>query len=390
MEFNFILLVIFWASIFLLLHTYVFYPLVILFISLFYRKLSYIDENHFSKISILISAFNEENVIEKRVRNIADQHIDLSKVEVLIGSDGSTDRTNEILLKMKSEFNWISVFIFNKQRGKANVLNDLVEKANNDILIFTDANTVFNSDSVRELTNSFIDDSVGGVSGRLILVDSIDSSQKGIKERAYWEYETFIKKSEGRCGILIGANGGIFAIRKELYKQIPTNLAVTDDFFITLAVLEQNRKFIYQWNAVGKEEVAPNLRAEFKRKIRFASTNFQTLSFFKNLLLSNNYRLSFAVISHKLIRWFVPLFLVIIFPLNILLLDHSAVIETILIFQIVFYCLVILGFVLSSLKFKPKIITLFSYFVLTNSALLLGLIKYLRKKHTAFWESTPR
>jgi len=151
------------------------------------------------------------------------------------------------------------------------------------------------------------------------LIDQPESKKKGIEERKYWEYETLIKKSEGRCGILIGANGGIFAIRRELYSGMPPDKAVTDDFFITLSVLSQNRKFIYKYNIIGKEEVAPDIKSEFKRKIRFASTNFQTLSIFKKLLVSNNILLSFAFWSHKVIRWFVPLFLIFTYTVKYLI-----------------------------------------------------------------------
>ncbi|MCH9030280.1 MAG: hypothetical protein IH819_11895 [Bacteroidetes bacterium] len=177
--------------------------------------------------------------------------------------------------------------------------------------------------------------------------------------------------------------------RRELIQDKPPN-DVMIDFFITLSVLSQNRKFLYKYNIIGKEEVAPDIKSEFKRKIRFASTNFQTLSIFKKLLFSNNMLLSFAFWSHKVIRWFVPLFLILLIPLNILLLHKSNLLGILFIIQMVLYFLALLGFVFTILNVKLKLFSLFSYFILTNVALFLGLYKYLRGKHSAVWESTPR
>jgi len=379
---------VFYTLFFLVIYTYLIYPVVIKTISLFYPEKFYKSSHH--TISILISAFNEEKVIEKRIRNIADQNIDFSMVEVLVASDGSTDKTNNLLLELQKEHKWLKVFIFDIQRGKALVLNDLVNNSLNDIIVLTDANTIFDDNSLDQLVKGFADESIGGVSGRLILIDQPESKKKGIDERKYWEYESLIKKSEGRCGILIGANGGIFAIRRELYSGMPPDKAVTDDFFITLSVLSQNRKFIYNYNIIGREEVAPDIKSEFKRKIRFASTNFQTLAIFKKLLFSNNILLSFAFWSHKVIRWFVPLFLILLIPLNILLLHKSNLFNILFIIQMVFYSLALLGFIFTILNVKLKLFSLFSYFILTNVALFLGLFKYLRGKHSAVWESTPR
>ena len=378
----------FYILLFLVAYTYLIYPVIIKIISMFYPTQEYKKQT--LSVSILISAHNEETVIEDRIKNLAEQNLNFTQVEVLIGSDGSTDRTNELLLKMMNKYNWIKVFISEDRRGKTYVLNDLVDKANNDILVFTDANTIFEPDSVQKLIEGFIDNSIGGISGRLILEDQAESAGKGIKERSYWEYETFIKKSEGRCGILIGANGGIYAIRRKLFKPISVDKAVTDDFFITLTVLSQNLKFNYAANATAKETVGPDLKSEFRRKIRIASTNFQTLSLFTRLLFSNNLLLSFAFFSHKVVRWFAPLFLIFLIPLNIILLDNSYIFKMIFIIQIIFYSLALSGLFLHLLDLKQKFLSLFSYFLLTNLALLLGFVKYLQGKHSAIWESTPR
>ena len=152
--------------------------MVIKTISLFYPEKLY-KSSHYT-ISILISAFNEEKVIEERIRNIAEQNFDFSMIEALVGSDGSTDKTNDLLLELKKEYKWLKVFIYDIQRGKARVLNDLVSNSLNDILVFTDANTIFDDNSLDGLVKGFGDKSIGGVSGRLILIDQPEGKKKVI------------------------------------------------------------------------------------------------------------------------------------------------------------------------------------------------------------------
>ncbi len=289
------------------------YPIIIRIVAAFYKT----SENPFYEptISILISAYNEEKVILKRIENIAGQKYDLSKIEVIVGSDNSSDRTNDILRELENKYNWLKVFIFTQRRGKASVLNDLVDVAQNEILIFTDANTIFDNIAIQKITKGFSSEQVGGVCGRLILRETNENKYASVEERRYWEYETFIKKAEGRCGILIGANGGIFAIRRSLFEEIPED-AVTDDLFITLSVLKNNYRFMYRDDAIASEEVTSTMATEFRRKVRFAATNIQTLLYFRRLLFNKNVLLSFAFWSHKIIRWFFPFILFAVFSLT--------------------------------------------------------------------------
>ena len=210
------------------------------------------------------------------------------------------------------------------------------------------------------------------------------------EEKKYWEYETFIKKSEGNLGILIGANGGIFAIRKNLFSEIPTDKPVTDDFYLSLSVIKKGYKFIYESLAIGFEEVAKDLSSEFKRKIRFAATNFQTISFFKSLLFNKNIILSYAFWSHKIIRWFLPLILILVFVLNIFLVNAGTFYLVTFIIQLFFYFLALIGFIFNKIKIRLTLLSLINYFLVTNIALLIGFIRFLRKKHSVIWQSTSR
>ena len=382
--------ILFWFLVFLIINTYLLYPLVIWLLSKFKSK-SYDYTSDFStSVSILISAYNEEKVIENRVKNLLSQNYDKNLIEIIVGSDCSNDNTNEILKRLAKEYPEVKIFLFNNRRGKAGVLNEIVQYATNEILIFTDANTEFENNAIKNLVKHFQYSSIGGVSGRLVLIEKNFHKERGVEEKKYWEYETFIKKSEGNLGILIGANGGIFAIRKNLFSEIPTDKPVTDDFYLSLSVIKKGYKFIYESFAIGFEEVAKDLSSEFKRKIRFAATNFQTISFFKSLLFNKNIILSYAFWSHKIIRWFLPLILILVFVLNIFLVNADTFYLVTFIIQLLFYFLALIGFIFNKIKIRLTLLSLIYYFLVTNIALLIGFIRFLRKKHSVIWQSTSR
>jgi len=373
-----------------MVNTYFLYPILIWFLSKLKSTPQKKIENYSPAVSILISAYNEEKVIEKRVKNLLSQNYDKNLIEIIVGSDCSTDKTNEILSRLVTEFPQVKVFLFNERKGKAGVLNDLYKFASNDILIFTDANTEFESNAIRNLVKHFQDPSIGGVSGRLVLIEKKIHQKKGVEEKKYWEYETFIKKSEGDLGILIGANGGIFAIRKSLFSEIPTDKPVTDDFYLSLSVIKKGYKFIYESLAIGFEEVAKDLSSEFNRKIRFAATNFQTITFFKSLLLNKNLILSYAFWSHKILRWFLPQVMLVVFVINIFLIPADNVYLVTFLIQLLFYLLALIGYLFNILKVRFGLLSLLFYFLMTNIALLGGFIRFLRKKHSVIWQSTAR
>lgn len=382
--------VIFWIFIFCLIHSYILYPLSIAVISLFVKKNDTSETIELPDISVLISAYNEEKVISDRVENIAQQNYDFNKLELLIGSDCSSDKTNEILKSLQQKYNWLSVFLFDKRRGKAAVLNDLIENAKGSIIVFSDANTVFEKDAVLNLIREFGSPQIGGVSGKLELLEPKDNFEKSNQEQNYWKYEVLIKKNEGKLGVLIGANGGIFAIRKELFDPIPVNKAVTDDLFITLTVLKKKFKFYYTFSAIATENTAVSLKTEFKRKIRFAATNLQTLHFFKDLIFNKNILLTYSLWSHKLIRWILPILLIMIFLINIFLTGFNPVYKWTFFSQIVVYLLAVVGYFASKKNLEIPLVTSIFYFVYSNLAIMIGFLKYLNKSHSGIWEPTTR
>ena len=274
----------FFLVLFLLIHSYLVYPLTIFIVGSIKKKRIFKDPNYLPDISIIISVYNEENVIENTLRQLFKTDYDHSKIQFVIGSDQSTDNTNNIIEKLKEEIPNIEFLIFNERRGKSNVLNDLVKYAKGEILIFSDANTIYSPDAISKLISSFADKNVGGVSGRLLLLGHEKALKSGNLESKYWEIENWIKGNEGKLGYLIGANGGIYSIRKDLFIPIPTDSPVMDDFFISLKILEQNKLFLYEKTAIASEEIASDIKIENKRRIRNNAIDLSSIKYIKELL----------------------------------------------------------------------------------------------------------
>ena len=385
-----IIQIIFFLILFLMFHTYILYPVSIYFLSLFRRESKKESDSEKKEISVLIAAYNEEKVISRRIDNLTNLVERFPEMEVLIGSDNSVDKTDEILRTMSKKYKWLKFYSFKVRNGKAGILNELSKLAKNPILVFTDANTEFHAEAVEKLVSGFQNERVGGVCGRLILKDDLVNKNESVEESKYWKYETIIKILEGKLGILIGANGGIFAIRKELYETIPIEKPVTDDLFLTLSILKKGYEFIYNYDAIAYEDVGLDIPTEYKRKVRFSSTNFQIISFFKEFVRFKPLLISYAFWSHKILRWFFPFFAVLILTLSVIQCNKNDFYYYISVFQLTIYLLAALGFIFNKLKIKISLFSLPYFFVLANIAIVAGFIRFLKNKHSVVWDSTSR
>lgn len=374
----------------LLFHSYIFYPISVYLVSILWNRKYKTRENYFPKVSIVISAYNEEKVIEITIRNFLKSDYDLNKIEFVIGSDDSSDSTNSILSTLQTEIPNIKFFPFTNRRGKSCVLNDLVKTCSSEIVIFADANTMYHPKAIKNLVKFYADERVGGVSGKLVLLDFSESIKSGSQEIKYWNFETWLKEREGKIGKLVGANGGIYSLRKELFAEIPTEIPVVDDFYLSLKVLELKKDFLYASEAKAEELTAPTLISEFKRKIRGNANNLSTIKPLKRLLSPSYGFVAYALWSHKIIRWFTPLLLLFMLISNIFLYNGAEFFMYFLIIQILFYSLGLIGYILILLKLRIQPFLIIFYFLLTNAALFIGLFQFLFKKNTAYWQSTPR
>lgn len=379
-----------WICIFLFIYPYVIYPFVLEVFKCFVKSDHKSDSFYEPNVSFLVSAYNEENVIEDKLKNILEIDYPKDKYEILVGCDGCTDKTaNKIknFIKYHNEMK-ISLYNFKKRRGKISVINDLAKNGSSNILILSDANSIMNKGAVRELIKYFYDNSVGIVAGAKKVIDN-QCNNTSIKEGFYWRYENKLKTLETEIYSTIIADGSIYAIKKELYP-FPKENIVTDDLFISLNIIENGKKIIYNPNAFIIENCESNVRLEYRRKKRIASGCFQLMwEIIKDVFVKFDGIISFMFISHKILRWIGFIWMAAIFTCNLTLINNSFYL-TIFFMQLLIYFLVILQYFLERKGIKLKGISFIYYFVITNVAQLHGMILCISKKQSVLWEKSNR
>ena len=382
--------ILFWLSVLLIFHSYVLFPVIIHLFSRHKKnnQTIYNTTDDLPYVSVILSVYNEELVIEQRINNLLRTSYPLEKLEILIGSDGSTDHTNELLQKLKQQFTLLRLFLYNERKGKGNVLNNLVGEALGEILLFTDAKVEFSHQTVFELVKNFKNQEIGIVGGNII---NRNSNKDGIsiQEKNFMSREIMIKYNEGRIwGSMMGAYGACFAIRQEHFVQIPENFAV-EDFYLTIKILQKQKRGIIELNAISYEDVPNQLNEEFRRKVRISSGNFQNMKAFSHLLTKIT-ALSFCFFSHKVIRWIGPFLLLIAFISNIFLVSKGIFFVLTMAVQLLLLITPIIDFFLQKIHLHIITLRFVTHFYSMNLALLIGFVKYLKGVKTNVWEPTTR
>ncbi len=385
--------ILFWLSVFAIFHSYVLFPFILQILAK--RKNSKYDlyslaSKDLPKVSVLMSLFNEEEVIEEKIRSIFKSNYPKDKLEVFVGSDNSTDKTNKIVSNLENEFEHLYFFPFSERQGKPNIINQLQKKVNSEILIITDANVIFLENTVFEMIKHYKNKDIGLVDTRMTNTkESISKTGISFQESSYISREVGIKLNESNLwGTMMGPFGGCYSLRNNLYKDVPINFLV-DDFYISMNVLNENKKTINCPQAVVYEDVSNNLKDEFRRKIRIATGNFQNLSTFKHLLFSKTKGLSFSFFSHKVLRWFGPFFIIIALISNILLLNSFFYKITLVLFLATF-TIPFFETILRKQKINISILRFITHFFTMNLALLIGFFKFISGVKSGIWQPTKR
>jgi cellulose synthase/poly-beta-1,6-N-acetylglucosamine synthase-like glycosyltransferase len=366
-----------------ILQTYVFYPLLMIFFGK--RKSNQQAENNTFSVGIIIAAYNEENVISQKIQSVLDSNYPLEKISIYIGSDASTDQTNQLVEQFKIRNDNVHLKIFGGRMGKASIINDLVMNCKDEILILTDANVFFTKATIPNLLRHFTDSSVKQVCANILKTSEKNIQIQGLEKRYLW-LENIVKSRESNTwGLVIGAEGGCYAIRNQSYVPVPKNFFM-DDFFITMSVLRNKGKVLFDEEAICYEDLPAESAEEFKRKIRISIGNFQNLIEFKGLLWKFWSPLSFAFFSHKILRWVTPFFLLILFCITLALIPSN---------QIFIYLATVQAlFLLSPLAIpcvkKVKPVLFIAHFYNMNFALLIGFLKYIQGVKSSIWQPTQR
>lgn len=376
---------IFWLSITMLFYTYVGYPFYVFMRARYSRNIVAKDTDFKPLVSVIMSAYNEGSYIEKKIRNLLESDYPKEDLEILVGSDGSTDATDLILSRMANKI--VKVFIYKERRGKPSVINDLVPKAKGEILVFCDVRQMFEKNAISHLVTNFADDNVGCVSGELVFENFEQDTEVARGVGIYWNYEKFIRKCESAIHSMVGATGAIYAIRKGLYSPVPSDI-VLDDVYIPLNIARMGYRSILDQEAKAYDRPALAASEEYKRKVRTLAGNYQIFFMFKDLLVPFLNPVSLALVSHKLFRVIAPFFMISLFVSNLFMaIDGSYIIP--LTAQVTFYALAALGAITCrqrNKKFIVKIASAAYMFCLLNFTALVGLYRFLAGKQKIVWE----
>jgi cellulose synthase/poly-beta-1,6-N-acetylglucosamine synthase-like glycosyltransferase len=372
-------------------HSYVLFPLILRIAGKFSRAPEEypVSEGNEPMVSILMSAYNEEAVIGEKIRSVFNTRYPPSRFEVLIGSDHSADRTAEIIRELSVEFPAIRFFDFTVRQGKPGVINQLVKEARGSLLVLTDANVIFDEFTLSRIAAPFTDESIGLVDTQMI---NLGMKREGIsyQEKAYISREVRIKHLESRLwGVMMGPFGGCFAIRKELFEPVPSNFLV-DDFFLNMKVLESGYKAVNNPAARVYEDVSNDLSIEFRRKIRIATGNFQNLKRFRKLLSPVRPALAFCFLSHKVIRWLGPVFLLLAMLALSYLAFSSVVYLVLLLVYLGVLVIPAIDYLLKRVNLHFKFFRFITHFFGMNLALCIGMVRYLKGVKTNVWQPTKR
>jgi cellulose synthase/poly-beta-1,6-N-acetylglucosamine synthase-like glycosyltransferase len=345
------------------------------------RKPHRVDENHRPKISLVISLHNEEKHIAQRIDSFEALDYPPDNIELALGDDCSTDRTRAIIRQRMQKNPRIRLIEFDTHQGKTEVINKVVPQLTSDIVAFSDANTFWKPESARLLARHFADPRVGAACGHMELLDPAGQNP----EDRYWQGEAAMKMMENDLGVLLGATGGIYMMRRELFRPLQSNVIQIDDFIWPLRVYEYGKIGIYERGAVANEEVSHTVEGEFRRKIRIGTGDYRAIKECWRLLMPWKGWVAFCFWSHKVLRWLAPFFLVALLVVNAFLLEHLLYQITFAL-QLAFYASALVGKLLSGQRhIVADLFRVPYYFVGSNLALLLGFFKCVTGRQKAAW-----
>ncbi|MEO8433448.1 MAG: glycosyltransferase family 2 protein [Pyrinomonadaceae bacterium] len=375
------LAIVFWLTAAALLYTYVGYPILLLLVSTFRSKIVRVG-NYQATVSFIITAYNEELDLVAKLENTLALDYPHELMNIIVASDCSTDRTDDIVRRYSGQ--GVKLVRLAERLGKTAAQNAAVAQANGDIILFSDATSIYESDVVGAILRNFADPTVGCVCGQLIYVDPSES-RVGRGARSYWSYETFLKKHESRACSLIGASGCLYAVRRSAY--VPLYHEACSDFIIATKMVEQGFRTIYEPTAVCTEETNRQADKELSMRVRIITQTFTDL--WRHRAMMNPLRSGFYAVelfSHKVMRYAVPFLLVTLFAASAALAPHSFFYAAVFVAQVLCYAAALGGWLLESAGVRVRLLTLPHYFVLANLASLLASYEFLRGARYARWE----
>jgi biofilm PGA synthesis N-glycosyltransferase PgaC len=387
------MIVIFWVCLFIIFYTYLGYGVVLYLLvkirqAIKGKRTINNDLENLPSVTLIIAAYNEESIIDDKIRNTLSLTYPADKINYLFITDGSTDLTPDRIAKYRG----IKLMHSAARSGKINAVHRAMKEVTTDVAVFTDANTFLNQDALINIARHYSDEKVGAVSGeKRVEITEVSDATAG--EGFYWKYESALKKLDSQLYSVVGAAGELFSIRTRLYEPVPAD-TILDDFMISLLIAAKNYRIVYEPDAFALESSSANTFEELKRKIRIAAGGIQSILRLRMLLNPFKFPvLSFQYISHRVLRWTVtPLCMIIAFLLNLFILFSSPgyIYKLLFLGQFFVYSAALLGWLLERKEIKIKAVFIPFYFCMMNYAVLAGIVRFALNKQSAAWDKARR
>jgi cellulose synthase/poly-beta-1,6-N-acetylglucosamine synthase-like glycosyltransferase len=368
---------VFLAALSLIALTYVVYPIWQLIFP--GKPIDFTGEFTPPPVSVVFAAYNESSIIEAKIRSIYRTNYPIELLSVWIGSDLSSDGTDDIIRNLQSEFPQLNLHVNEARSGKSATINLLIERTTAEVIIATDANILFKETTIEELVRPIALQKATAVAGTLAYEAGGITNSTATNEKAYLSLENAIRRAESRKhGICFGMEGGLYSMRKSYWKPIPPNTFM-EDFFQTVQLIARDQKVLFNEAAIGLEDVSSSLREEYKRKIRISIGNWQNLIRFYPLLFKHPYPFGILFLMHKVLRWLTPhLYLI-------------AIVAGLFTSQWLVTSIVLIGLPVSQfILMYFGLATPLAYFYAMNAALFIGFLRYLKGVKSSVWQPTKR
>lgn len=330
-------------------------------------------------VSLIIPAYNEEKVIAEKLDDCLALDYPRDLLEIAVAADGSTDRTCEIVSKYASR--GIKLLYQPERCGKIAAMNRAVPFTSGSVLIFSDANAMLEPQSIRMLVANLADPQVACVSGEKRIRRAASVQARG--EGAYWRYEAYLKRLDSQINTAIGAIGELFAIRRELYQPMDDDLLI-EDFVLTMRLVARGWRVVYEPRAITWEDASSSLQGEWRRRVRMAAGGFQAIGWLAGMFNPFRGFAAFQYISHKVLRWLAPFFMIAAFVANLGLL-HLPFYRLLMTAQIAFYLLALAGYGLYHLGVRWWLLQVPFYFCFANATSLMGFVRYITRSQPVTW-----
>ncbi len=379
------LAILFWFAVFFIVYTYILYPLILFLLTTGRKSPVYATPNEWPSVSIIIAAHNEEAIIREKIENTLDLDYPEGALEIMVASDGSTDLTNEIVEQYMDR--GVRLLVLEERGGKTRAQNEAFKQVRAEILVFSDANSMYDQYALKGLVRPFSHSNVGCVCGELQYVNPSDHAV-GKGEGLYWKYEQFLKRRESLLSSALGANGSIYAIRRQLFEYLDPD--IISDFVMPIRVWRQGFRAVYEYRAIAKEHTGDTFLKEFNRRTRIIARSLFGLWSQRSVL--NLFRFgsfAFQMISHKLMRWLVPFMLISAFIINGFLIDEM-VYHYLWILQFIFYGLALGGSIMPNTIGRFALFYVPAHFCTMNAGAFWGVLLFLTGRRYKIWQPMSR